>query len=375
MPLRISDIAENPRGVRAGERYGVEVEAEGCDVRTAGELDWSQSFQRDWTYVEDGSLRNGGIEFVSRPLTRHSLRPAITHLWDYFRAGRMRGTVRTGIHIHASCLHLETADVYRILQHYALVEPVLMAFCGPEREENIYCIPWYRGTDEPAKIIRWLEEQDRFLLEREEHPCKYSALNVLPLRRYGTIEFRHAPTWTDEAPMQQWAEAVRAVWQTHETEYNVLERYRDLGPVGFYRSFLPPFMPDVPEQTFIDLDVEYVASLLVPPTPGMAHPSLTWGTPPMLNIDAPALPGNTLDEAFANVLRRRSVEEVRVADRASTTIRRIVPAPAPDLMQIIDEATTTMPGYDIPMPEVEPNDDEFTDDWDDDINIDEEEII
>jgi hypothetical protein len=236
-------------------------------------------------------LRNGGIEFLSRPLARTAVNRAIRSLWPYFGTGRIRPSVRTGVHIHASCLGLTLAQVKRILEVYALVEPVLFKYVGAEREENIYCVPWYRAPLEARAardFINRVEETALAVASNTEDPCKYSALYVYPLCNFGTIEFRHAPTWTDADTMFRWWQMVQSVWRSHQGDYDVLERWRELGPVEFARSILPFDWLDMPDESaFWDADVDGVCARVRPPKQVMAA---EWGYPPVLDYSGTVQP-------------------------------------------------------------------------------------
>ena len=358
MSRLISNIAQNRAGVRPGEKYGIEVEAEGCPLDSVPEMRWSQAYNSYWSVTGDGSLRNGGIEFLSKPLGRTAVRHAINALWPYFREGRMEPSVRTGIHIHASCLGLNTDHVLRILQHYALVEPALFAYVGPQREENIYCIPWYRSPDEVTHASQWLASwEPNFVGPTGEEPCKYSALYVQPLARFGTIEFRHAPTWTDADTMFRWWQMVQSIWRTHQTEYNVLDRFNELGPVAFCKSVLPfDFLGELDERPFEDADVDTVCSLLMPQQLLTAD---EWGVAPELRGRGVATPPRraTLDERHDDIVTE--MLRPRATTRRIPVPRLLVdPPPSPDDNLNI---ALTVRVEDEPMPEPDDYRDDMTD--------------
>lgn len=314
MPIRIADYCDNRSRVKSGQRYGIEVEAEGLPIPLVRELDWSVEYHRYWRTTEDGSLRNGGIEFVTRPLPRTSVPPAIASLWRYFDEGRMRASVRTGVHIHCNCIGMTTDDVTRILLHYALLEPELFRFVGATREENIYCIPWYRALNEPENVGAWMN--GRFVAAPRKTPCKYSALYAGPLTTFGTIEFRHAPTWASSQDMLRWFQIVQALYNTWTTDYDVLAKWEEIGPEAFSRMVLPfSWLDRAPESAYEDADVATVASLLLPrqevvssfwgKAPELAHAGSV-GTRRMSELDN-LLFDNSTGNADARTLRTLTV--------------------------------------------------------------------
>lgn len=201
----------------AGPLYGLEVEVEGIPLDETAILG-----QTDWTIVSDGSLRNGGFEYVSRPLTRRDATSAIRWLYDKLSRYPIRPTIRTSTHVHTNMLMRTFRDVQTVLTFFSLIEPLLFKLCGVDREENIYCIPWYRSPDQPRHIKRMLDFEENAKQKDKTRPnlsahylvanaCKYSSVYLEPLRRFGTLEFRMAPLFRTEQKMQEWVSIIEAV--------------------------------------------------------------------------------------------------------------------------------------------------------------------
>jgi len=141
-----------------------------------------------------------------------------------------------------NCLSLMIPDLSGVFTAYALLEPMLMHYCGELREENIYCVPWYRATAEADKAA-WLvkDPKTRFMDMRQKvaHACKYAALNFGPLHRFGTLEFRHAPTWDNIAPTMTWINMLLKImdYGTKKSAQEVLEAWHN-DPALWYRTVL-----------------------------------------------------------------------------------------------------------------------------------------
>lgn len=185
------------------QKLGIEIEVE--NVR-ALELEGHTASQY-WSVTGDGSLRNGGVEFVSKVLLADQFESALRSFYSLWEPKHMHASIRCGIHVHMNCLQLKIPDLAGIFTTYALLEPFLMGYCGDLREENIYCVPWYRSTpeaDKAAVLVKDPKERFTVLRQTVAHACKYAALNFGPLQRFGTLEFRHAPTWETIEPTTAW---------------------------------------------------------------------------------------------------------------------------------------------------------------------------
>lgn len=186
------------------ELYGIEIEAEEFNPLFRGPE--GSALSRYWNVKEDGSLRNFGVEFVSKLLPPDKVSNAVHHLYGRTRK-LWEPSIRSGIHIHANMLGRTLDEVRRVLAYYSFVEPLLFAYVGPEREENIYCVPYYRAPGEAHTLMTALTQSEYGLRDA----CKYSALFVGPLRTFGTIEFRHAPTFSDPDRLIEWWKLCSAV--------------------------------------------------------------------------------------------------------------------------------------------------------------------
>lgn len=213
---RIQSLFTSGHSRHVGERFGLEIELEN-QRRSRG---WDAAVETEvgehWTTTDDGSLR-GGVEYVSRPLPPALVGRAVAAV---YRAAEWYGrgpSVRCGLHIHANMAGHTAARLSEVLAAYILAEPYLFAFVGREREQSIYCIPWYLDRnqyDVAASISRVANAGEPVAMEDTpliEGACKYSALNMLPLFRFHTIEFRQAPAYATPGEVMSWFNIVHAV--------------------------------------------------------------------------------------------------------------------------------------------------------------------
>lgn len=142
---------------------------------------------RGWFSTKEGSLRDHGIEFVSKVGLRvegaYSLLESFLASVEKSRKSDpdcFQFTERTSIHIHLDCSLLSEKQIQALLVLYTLVEGPLFEFGGNHRKYNVFCVPF---RDSIINHMGTLGEQ----IDNWE---KYSALNLKCLRQYGTVEFR-----------------------------------------------------------------------------------------------------------------------------------------------------------------------------------------
>jgi hypothetical protein len=180
----------------------------GCDNN--GSLPY---LHEHWYIVRDNSLRNG-VEFIfNGPKKGPAIIKSLSDLKKFFRVFRregrpVRASDRCSIHVHLDVRDLDEIELNRLIMIYVLVERLLFAYVSPSRLKNNYCRP---VTDSSFKHIlnsintkaNPSEFNDAISVIRSN--CdKYSALNLLPIQSYGTVEFRHHQGTDDMDEVLDW---------------------------------------------------------------------------------------------------------------------------------------------------------------------------
>lgn len=158
-----------------------------------------------FSITEDGSLRNNGREFISVPLDVRDIVPEFQNLHARIECGEDKFSERTSIHVHVNCCYLEQDVVRNIVLLYALFEEVFFKMVEPSRRNNIHCVP-LTETYLPSIYRQGLGS----LISRWH---KYTALNILPLKKYGTIEFRHMEGHDDPEKLRVWLDVIYRLFQ------------------------------------------------------------------------------------------------------------------------------------------------------------------
>jgi hypothetical protein len=175
--------------------HGIELEIEGVP-------NWDELVVPGMHTEEDGSLRNNGREFITSPMTYSNLSYCLNLFFNKAKLTEANYSERTSIHVHANCQDLESSQLQTVLLLYQVFEDVLFGWVGGNRQENIFCVPWnqtrltYSLFDDPTSVSSYKRWQ------------KYTALNLLPLKEYGTIEFRHMYGHCDLAKILQWVRII-----------------------------------------------------------------------------------------------------------------------------------------------------------------------
>lgn len=207
------------------DAVGVEVEVENVRYFTKNnsDLDLPDIFST-WTPVEDGSLRNGTEFIFKEPYKGATISHSLNLLNDFFKKYTLNGkpakvSERCSVHVHLDVRDFNDKELTNLTFIYMLFERVLFHHINPTRAKNNYCRPltdstfkqtlWkllsYSTRDDDSKSL-----SDIFYIVKAE--CdKYSAFNVLPIAKYGSVEFRHHHGTLDMSEIKEWINIILAL--------------------------------------------------------------------------------------------------------------------------------------------------------------------
>lgn len=209
---------------------GIEVEVENVHK-------WNSVHSPYWTVTEDGSLRNHGHEFLSPPIRAWRVEHAFTRLLESVNSD-VEFTERTSIHVHMNVRTLTLGQLEALVLTYMVFEKALFSFIGNNRYDNVFCVPLCEtnmgihldGIFQQNHVnINWM---------------KYTALNLLPIREKGTVEFRHLNGTKDVKRLMTWINLLLSlkkfalrnppeyIWNRIET-LNTTSEFRMLGEEVF----------------------------------------------------------------------------------------------------------------------------------------------
>lgn len=155
-------------------------------------------------WKEDGSLRNRGLEFITKPMTYDHLEHTTREFFDKNNWNEENYSERCSIHVHANCRDLTFRQVGSILLLYQAFERLLYAFVGADRDKNIFCVPWSESMM-TYNIVSKLQTEPNNVIRGWQ---KYLGLNLFRLQDLGTLEFRHMPGIYDVSKILSWYQII-----------------------------------------------------------------------------------------------------------------------------------------------------------------------
>lgn len=150
---------------------GIEVEVEGWMSHKPSLLCWEAR--------EDGSLKDHGMEFVSKILSGPIIDWALIELQRVFvmQTTKLKWSHRTSIHVHVNLKSLPAVKLKWLVAYYALMEPIWYSFCDEKRKGNSFCFPITTCNPRDVQVgQKW---------------PKYCGMNLgTSLTQFNTVEFR-----------------------------------------------------------------------------------------------------------------------------------------------------------------------------------------
>lgn len=216
---------------------GVELELENCKFKLpssggtseVGDLVLKHAIKAH----HDGSLRNGGIELVTKPCRGLSLVEQVHYICDTANARDWQPSNRAGLHVHINVQNLTPEQVTNLIKLYILVEPCFFKATGTERKGSIYCKGWYQSIDSAqlAHTMKSLVNGNWDAL-----PSRYFGFNINSLAKYGTVEFRHKNSTTSADEILKWINTI-GKWYNYALAHDITETLvKGLTPDGLVQE-------------------------------------------------------------------------------------------------------------------------------------------
>jgi len=195
------------------DRYGVEVEFEGKGILNNSNLVGANP---SWKVVADGSLRGESFEAVMRaPLGYSDTIKAVKELYNLVTSNKavINDSMRAGTHVHVNCLNLTVQQLMTFMAAYYCLEDILVDYLGDERAGNFFCLR-VSDAEEISHAIASALANNRLRNNNifTNENLRYSAMNLVSLSKFGSLEFRALKTPTTVEPILEWLEILEKLF-------------------------------------------------------------------------------------------------------------------------------------------------------------------
>lgn len=163
---------------------------------------------RQWKIERDGSLNGQGIgldsttgEVVSPVLTGQKGIDTVKLVMKTLREVGATISPRCGLHVHVGVSDLDRAGLLRLFRTYHKRQTEIVLTVPKGRRRNGFCKPWTGRIDANGTL-------DRIASDRTQSRIwdKYTALNLAPLARIGTVEVRLHGGTLNGTKMETWVQ-------------------------------------------------------------------------------------------------------------------------------------------------------------------------
>lgn len=189
-----------------------------------------------FNYTADNSLRGNSIEAITYPTKAKHLQTLLEKFFKEHKITSKNYSERCSTHVHMNAQGMTYEQLKTLATIYQTVERLLFHYVGNERDENVFCVPWYESGLTPHFIDNMSSNADGTLARW----IKYAALNFLPIRKQGTVEFRHMHGTCDVPYLMGWINLLSCMhkYAMENTFEKMKENILSMNTVSNYDGFL-----------------------------------------------------------------------------------------------------------------------------------------
>jgi len=212
---------------------GLELETE--NVNTSADAASKMAKPYNFVVENDGSLRGVAYEYISLPMRTEHCLSALTDFLAINKFTDANYTDRCSVHVHVNCTDMQMEQISSLALLYTVMEDIMFEFVGGHRDSNIYCIPWNQCRAHLDLVNKFLGDPNTVLKRWN----KYTALNMLPLAKQGTVEFRQMHGTADMKKLGVWINLIGSLFKWAKAyELKVLiSELKELNSNSHYEAF------------------------------------------------------------------------------------------------------------------------------------------
>lgn len=238
---------------------GVEIEIENVSRRALND-----AIGQHWEVTTDHSLRPADRSAEIRSVRGGACGKALVdalEAWAKYELPNTRVAPhfswRTGLHVHVDVRDKLPEDIRVLGTHYALLEPYIFNWAGAGRWESRFSMPWWVVTQDidmlaamTAKPTSRGVNADHQFTTAVQRFSKYTSLNLAPMMRIGTVEFRHGQSTHDVQAILEYINICLSLVELAVDDgdpnqcIKIVEEYVTKGPEAYMHKYLPPQIAD-----------------------------------------------------------------------------------------------------------------------------------
>lgn len=216
--------------------YGVEIEVEGTKL--------PRNIDMYWRVERDGSLKSAeAFEYVmSKPSDIDGVKTALDLLDKTFtdNSSTVDESIRAGVHVHMNVQDWDIVQLMTFSTAYYILEDILLNWCGPNREGNLFCLRTGDAEYVLFKLYDALISKD--LRKLNDDIIRYASLNYCSLFKYGSVEFRGMRSTRDLNTIFDWVKVIddlRESSMKFSSPVDIMAMMSGEGGEGFFKFMLP----------------------------------------------------------------------------------------------------------------------------------------
>lgn len=209
----------------------------GIEIETETSASYEYPRLKYWKCDRDRSLRNFGVEYILRaPMALSELDNAYNEFKPLVKELKFAQTpISAGVHVHLNMQNETFLTLANLLTVYSITENLLIRYSGPDRLSNLFCLPMCDAEQIVANNVQMMKDIGRNYYSRirvTEDSVKYGAINLAPLSKFGSVEFRSFRGTTDVDEISKWVKLLMSMKsfssQRGLVPTHIPEMFRDL---------------------------------------------------------------------------------------------------------------------------------------------------
>lgn len=243
---------------RKDGKLGIEIEVEGLNLPRPAR----KEFNKFWVIEHDGSLKGAdNAEYVSKgALPRDGVVRALQLLNDEYvlNNSRVDESIRAGIHVHLNVQDKTPLELMTFLTTYFIMENYFVHWCGKGRVGNHFCLRAEDAEFLVNQLVKVGQTKDWRHVNTED--VRYSAMNLLSLFKYGSVEFRSMQGTRNLDKVLTWVDLILQLERGAKQFKNPREVIQGLSDFNGPENFSRFVMGDMFKE-FEKFDVDIIKSM------------------------------------------------------------------------------------------------------------------